>query len=77
MVSFDRSRTLRQHNPGDNVSLSLSGDDEGALKGYWDKLSAGGKITMPMSKAPWGDLFGMFTDKFGINWLVNITAPKA
>ena len=58
--------------PGTNVSISLSGDDDKALRGYWEKLSAGGTIAMPLEKAPWGDTFGMCTDKFGIQWLVNI-----
>ncbi len=65
------------YNPGDNISISLSGDDEPELTGFWDKLSAGGKVTMPLAKAPWGDMFGMLTDKFGINWLVNIAGKKA
>jgi PhnB protein len=57
---------------GGNVSISLSGDDEAAMRGYWDKLLAGGQTTVPLEKAPWGDTFGMLTDKFGIAWLVNI-----
>jgi PhnB protein len=64
-----------QYKPGTNVSISLSGDNESELKGYWEKLSEGGTISQPLEKAPWGDQFGMFTDKFGIQWLVNI-APK-
>ena len=59
-----------------NISLSLTGEDEAELRGYFEKLSAGGAITMPLAKAPWGDIFGMFTDKFAVAWLVNITAPK-
>ncbi len=59
-------------NPGDNISVSLSGDDAAQLRGYWDGLTAGGSITVPLEKAPWGDTFGMCTDRFGINWLVNI-----
>jgi PhnB protein len=62
-----------EYKPGTNVSLSLSGDDEGALKTYYERLGAGGTVTMPLSKAPWGDTFGMLTDRFGINWLVNIS----
>ncbi len=58
--------------PGKNMSMSLSGDDEKTLKGYWDKLSEGATITMPLAKASWGDIFGMLTDKFGINWMVDI-----
>ena len=62
--------------PGTNLSISLSGDDDKALRGYWDKLSAGGNVTMPLEAAPWGDTFGMCTDKFGIQWLVNISGKK-
>ncbi len=57
------------------MSISLSGEktDEEKLKGYWNKLSEGAKVTVPMETAPWGDTFGMLTDKFGIDWLVNIS----
>ncbi len=57
-----------------NGTLSLSGEDEAELRAYWDKLSDGGTVTVPMEKAPWGDFFGMCTDKFGVDWLVNVTA---
>ena len=57
--------------------VSLSGDDADVLRRYWDKLSEGGTVTMPMQKQPWGDEFGMCTDKFGVPWLVNIGAPQA
>lgn len=57
---------------GGNFTVSLSGDDEATLRGYWDKLSADGAVTMPLEKAPWGDTFGMCTDKFGTPWMVNI-----
>jgi PhnB protein len=57
---------------GNNMAISLSGDDADALRGYWDKLSAGGDIQMPLEKQMWGDTFGMCTDKFGLPWMVNI-----
>jgi len=60
------------YQPPAGFSVSLSGDDGEALHGYWDKLCAGGTVTMPMQKQVWGDEFGMVTDKFGIPWLVNI-----
>jgi len=63
--------------PGTNISMSLSGENEEELKTYFKKLSAGGKVTMPLEKAMWGDTFGMCTDRFGIGWMVNITAKKA
>ena len=62
--------------PAAGFSMSLSGDDEAELKGYFDKLAAGGTITMPLEKAVWGDLFGMCIDQFGISWLVNVYAKK-
>jgi len=65
------------YNPGNTISISLSGDNEDELTGYWQKLSASGSITLPFEKAPWGDTFGMCTDRFGIQWMVNVTAKKA
>ncbi len=61
---------------GASISMSLSGDNEAELRGYWDKLSEGANVTMPLEKAPWGDTFGMLTDTFGTKWMVNITATK-
>ncbi len=60
-----------------NISLSLTGEDEAELRGYFEKLSAGGTVSMPLAKAAWGDTFGMFTDKFGVDWLVNISGQRA
>jgi PhnB protein len=56
--------------------MSLTGDNEEEIRGYFEKLSAGGAITMPLEKAMWGDSFGMLKDKFGIQWLVDITQAK-
>ncbi len=62
-----------EYKPGTNFSMSLSGDNEAELRGYFDKLAGGGTISEPLEKAPWGDMFGMFTDKFGVPWLVNVS----
>jgi PhnB protein len=61
---------------GSNITISLSGDDGHELRGYWEKLSSGGTVTMPLEKQMWGDEFGMCVDRFGIPWMVNITQPK-
>ena len=66
-----------EYKPGTNINMSLSGEYEAELKGYFERLSDGGMVTMPLEKAPWGDSFGMLVDKYGIGWFVNITAPKA
>ena len=62
---------------GSQISVSLSGDDDTKLRGYWDGLTSGGNVTMPLEKAPWGDSFGMCTDRFGVNWMVNISGAAA
>ncbi len=66
-----------EYRPGTNISISLSGENEEELRGYWEKLSQGATIAQPLKKAPWGDTFGMLTDKFGIGWLVNIAGQKS
>lgn len=57
---------------GDNVSVSVSGDDEALMRGWWETLSEGGTVTMPLEQAPWGGLFGMCTDRFGIHWMFSV-----
>jgi len=64
-----------EYQPGGSFSVSLSGDDEAVLRGWFDRLAEGGTVTMPLEKATWGDSFGMCVDRFGINWLVNISGP--
>jgi PhnB protein len=63
--------------PGTNFSVSLSGENDAELRGYWQQLSEGGTVTMPLNQAPWGDTFGMCVDKFGVSWLVNIARPQS
>jgi PhnB protein len=65
-----------EHNPGNNMSVSLSGDDADELRGYWEKLSDGGTVSVALEKQMWGDEFGMCADQFGITWLVNIGQPQ-
>jgi PhnB protein len=62
---------------GDNVTISLSGDDTEELHGYWSALSEGATITIALEKQMWGDEFGMLIDRFGIPWLVNIGESQA
>ncbi|MFD6072624.1 VOC family protein, partial [Amycolatopsis lurida] len=61
-----------EHDPGTNVSISLSGDDGEELRGYWEKLSADGTVSVPLEKQMWGDEFGACIDRFGISWMVNV-----
>lgn len=69
--------TGMEYDNGKRITLSLSGENDGELRGYFQKLSSGGTVGMPLEKAPWGDSFGMVTDRFGVDWMVNISAPNA
>jgi len=64
------------YNPGSNLAVSLSGDDDAELRGYWKGLSEGGTVTVPLEKQMWGDEFGMCIDKFGVAWMVNIAGEQ-
>jgi len=66
-----------EHKPGNNISVSLSGDDAEELRGYWAKLSEDGTVSVPLEKQMWGDEFGSCVDRFGITWLVNIAEPQS
>jgi PhnB protein len=84
MLETDRGFTLMgadtpegmQYDGGSAISVSLSGDDADELRGYWQKLSGAGQVTMPLEKQVWGDEFGMCTDQFGVNWMVNIAGQQ-
>jgi PhnB protein len=62
-----------EYKPVAGINMSLSGSNQAELAGYFEKLSAGGQVTMPLERAAWGDTFGMCVDKFGVSWLVNIS----
>ncbi|MCM3658008.1 VOC family protein [Agromyces mediolanus] len=61
-----------EYRPAAGFSVSLSGDDDAVLRGYYDRLVDGGTVVEPLVVAPWGDAFGMLVDRFGVSWLVNI-----
>ena len=65
------------YNPGDAFTVCLSGDDGDRLRQYWEKLSDGGTVRMPLEKQMWGDEFGMCTDRYGVPWMVNIGQPQS
>jgi PhnB protein len=56
---------------GSNFSISISTESKEETNNLFDKLSSGGQVTMPLEKMFWGAYFGMLTDKFGIQWMVN------
>ncbi len=64
------------YSTGNNFSISITAGSMEEADILFKGLSAGGTVTMPMNKTFWGDYFGMFTDKFGISWMVSFNEPK-
>jgi PhnB protein len=62
--------------PGSSISVALSGTDEPALRGFFERLADGGAVVEPLRQAPWGDHFGACVDRFGTSWMINIS-PEA
>ena len=60
---------------GNNISLSVNTDSREEAEHIFHGLSEGGTVTMPLAETFWGAYFGMWTDKFGINWMVNYDDP--
>ncbi len=58
-------------NVGNNISISLNVESDEEAHRLFNGLSEGGNVTMPLEKTFWAELFGMFTDRYGINWMVN------
>ena len=56
---------------GNNFGIAIAPETEEEARRLFNGLSAGGKVTMPLDKAFWGALFGMFIDKYGTHWMVN------
>jgi len=61
---------------GDNVHMSITGEDSARLTKVFKGLARGGKVNMPLAKQYWGDTFGMLTDKYGVHWMVNIASKR-
>ena len=56
---------------GNNFAISINSDTRNETDRIFKDLAKDGTVTMPLMEAPWGDYFGMFTDKFGINWMIS------
>lgn len=72
LMASDTPKAMEQPVKGSTVTLSVSGDDEALIRGYWDALAEGATVTFPLAPAPWGDTFGQLTDRFGTAWMFNI-----
>ena len=77
LMGADAPAAMKPVTVGNNITVSLSGDDADDLRGYWEKLAAAGTVQVPLEKQVWGDEYGSVTDQFGIEWMVNIGPSQA
>ena len=70
LMASDTPSTMPYVTP-QGFSVSLSGTSADVTRAVWEGLSEGATVTMPLAEAPWGGLFGMLVDRFGVNWMLN------
>lgn len=75
LMGSDTMPGIHDHKVGNNISLSINTESREEAEKIFNGLSAGGKVTMPLEDTFWGAYFGMWTDKFGIYWMVNYDDP--
>jgi PhnB protein len=77
LMASDALRSLGQELvPGNNAYVSVHPESKEEADRIFDGLSAGGEIEMPMGDQAWGDYFGSFTDRYGVRWMVDYSAPR-
>lgn len=76
IMGGDRPESMGKVISGDNLQIAIIAHSEEEATKLFNGLSSGGTVTMPLAKAFWGAYFGMFTDKFGIQWMVNYDYSK-
>ncbi len=76
LMATDALESMGQLTLGTNFHLSVTADSKEEAAKIFNGLSKDGKVSMPLADTFWGDYFGMLTDKFGIQWMVNYTYPK-
>jgi PhnB protein len=70
------SDTQKASEAAKKVSICLTGSDEAKLRKIFEGLSEGVEVTFPLKKEFWGDIFGQVTDKFNVDWMIDITPAK-
>jgi PhnB protein len=63
-------------NPGNTMTISVSGEAGDGLEDVWSKVSDGGQVHVAFEKQMWGDVFGQCVDKYGVPWMVNVAQPS-
>lgn len=77
LMGSDTPEFMGRHNENENRSkISITTESKEEANKLFSGLSAGGKVEMPIGDSPWGSYFGMFRDKYGIEWMVDFSKPK-
>lgn len=76
LMGSDTPAQMGKQIVGTNITISLHPESEKEADRLFKGLSAGGTVVMPLAKVFWGAYFGLFTDKFGIPWMINYEYPK-
>lgn len=76
LMGSDTMPGIHDHKIGNNISLSINTNSKEEADKIFNGLSADGNVTMPLNDTFWGAYFGMWTDKFGIKWMVNYDDPE-
>lgn len=76
LYGSDIMKSDKEFSRGDGFQLSIDAHSRDEATALFDKLSEGGKVKMPLSGTFWGAFFGMWTDKFGVDWMVNYDDPS-
>jgi PhnB protein len=76
LMGSDTPEFMGKHNENENRSkISVSAESREEADQVYNGLSEGGKVEMPIEDSPWGSYFGMFRDKYGIEWMIDFD-PK-
>lgn len=72
LMGSDTPEFMGRHNENETRSkISVSAESKEEADKIFNGLSAGGKVEMPIGDSPWGSYFGMFRDKYGIEWMID------
>ena len=78
LMANDVPESMGPTNENENRSkISVSAESKEEADKLFNGLSAGGQIEFPISDSPWGTYFGMFRDKYGIEWMVDFDSRNS
>ncbi|MEV0033391.1 VOC family protein [Nocardia sp. NPDC050793] len=75
VMAYDVPAHLPFHRGENSFFVSVRGDADDEIAGYWDKLTEGATIVQPLGPAQWAPLYGMLRDRFGVTWVLDVATP--